>query len=625
MKNSLIYILGFSIKIFKYALITIIGLFFILLILLANTYKDLRIAYVSGMEGKKQLTQAIAQTKSKNWDAALASSQKAENDFNAALTRLDTTHNNFAIKKITFLQNQVNDLTYLFKTTEIISRSLERTVPLLSQLDKISSGAAGGNFANLSSDDKNKFLKLIYESEPELNGLKANLNLALLNINKIHKIGILWPVYGQISEYKTQLEEADSLITKLSPLAKILPTLGGYPTEKNFLILLQNNDELRPTGGFIGVFGLANTKNGEIISLTTNDSYHLDMPAVDKWHKEPPAPIKKYLDVENWYLRDSNWVPDWPLAAQKINEIYAGESLAIGQGAPDFSGIIAINPDFISDLLNLVGPINIKGEEYNSKNFQELLQYNVEVAYKDRNISSWDRKEIINELLAELKSRLFSLPANKWIQLVNIVSNDTAKKNIQIYFADQSLEDLVKNLGASGEVKQTNSDYLMVVDANLAAFKSDAVVKKKINYTVNERNGQTTANIVLTYRHEGDFNWRTTRYRSYTRIYLPLGSRLINSSGLDEEKSDWTAIDDPILNKTIFGFFFTVEPGTEKNISINYSLPENINQQMNNGTYNLVVQKQSGRRTEELKISLNPQNGKSKNWTTDFETDKLFK
>lgn len=625
MNNSIIYILSLALKILKYALITIIGLFLILLILLSSTYKELRLAYTSGLEGKNQLTRAVTSIKNKNWDDALKNSQAAEVSFSSALASLDSTQENIVVKKIPLIQSQVNDLKYLLKTTEIISRSLERSIPLIGELDKITSGAVGGNFSNLNSGDKTRFLKLIYESEPELNGLGANLNLALLNINKIHKIGILWPVYGQISEYKVQLQEATTLIEKLSPLAKILPSLGGYPTEKNFLILLQNNDELRPTGGFIGVFGLASTKNGEIISLKTDDSYHLDMPAVGKWLKEPPIPIKKYLNVENWYLRDSNWVPDWPLAAQKINEIYAGESLAIGQNAPDFSGIIAINPDFISDLLNLVGPINIKGEEYNSKNFQELLQYNVEVAYKDRDISSWDRKEIINELLEELKMRLFSLPSNKWVELVNIVSSNTAKKNIQIYFTDSTLQDLVRKLGASGEVKKTDSDYLMVVDANLAAFKSDAVVKKKIDYSVSKRSGQTSASLTLNYRHEGDFNWRTTRYRSYTRIYVPYGSRLIASSGLDEGKSDWTALDDPILNKTIFGFFFTVEPGTEKSITINYSLPENINSQLTDGNYNLVIQKQSGRRTQELKVNISSKKGDNKNWTTDLETDKFFK
>jgi len=625
MKNSFLYSLSLIAKLLKYALIVIIGLFFILLILLSNTYSNFKSAADLGLQGKNKLTEAVAQVKTKNWDKALKNAQAAEQNFTLALNSLEASRQNIVIRKSAVFQSQVNDLEYLLKTTEIISRSLERSIPLVKSLDQIKSGAAGGSFVNLKSEEKAQFLKLIYESEPELNGLKANLDLALLNINKIHRIGVLWPIYGQITEYKIQLQEAADLMTKLAPLAKLLPALGGYPQESNFLILLQNNDELRPTGGFIGVFGLAKTKNGEILSLLTDDSYHLDMPAIDKWKKEPPIPIKKYLKVENWYLRDANWVPDWALAAKKINEIYMGESLAVGSPAPDFNGIIAINPDFISSLLRLVGPINIKGENYTPENFQELLQYNVEVAYKDRNISSWDRKEIINELLSELKSRLFNLPAKDWVALLNTLDSNIASKDIQLYFSNESLQALARNLGASGEVKQTAGDYLMVIDANLAAFKSDAVVKKKITYSVSERNGNTTASLTLGYRHEGDFNWRTTRYRSYTRIYTPLGSRLISYSGLDSDKADWTALDDPILNKTIFGFFFTVEPGTEKDIIIRYTLPDSINKQIINNNYELLVQKQSGRRTQELKVDLNSQKGSSKNWATDFKTDKIFK
>ena len=625
MRSSFLYSLSIIAKLLKYTLIAVIGLFFILLILLSNTYSNFKSASSLGLQGKNKLTEAVAQVKTKDWDEALKNAQAAEQNFTLALNNLEASRQNFVIRKSTIFQSQVNDLEYLLKTTEIISRSLERSIPLAKALDEIKSGAAGGSFVNLKNEEKAQFLKLIYESEPELNGLKANLDLALLNINKIHRIGVLWPIYGQITEYKIQLQEAADLMAKLAPLARLLPALGGYPQESNFLILLQNNDELRPTGGFIGVFGLAKTKNGEILSLLTDDSYHLDMPAVDKWKKEPPVPIKKYLKVENWYLRDANWVPDWALAAQKINEIYAGESLTIGSPAPNFNGIIAINPDFISSLLRLVGPINIKGEDYTPENFQELLQYNVEIAYKDRNISSWDRKEIINELLSELKSRLFNLPAKDWVTLLNTLDSNIASKDIQLYFTNESLQALARNLGASGEVKQTTGDYLMVIDANLAAFKSDAVVKKKIAYSVSERNGNTTASLTLNYRHEGDFNWRTTRYRSYTRIYTPMGSRLISYSGLDSDKVDWTALDDPILNKTIFGFFFTVEPGTEKDIIIRYTLPDSINKQIINNNYELLVQKQSGRRTQELKVDLNPQKGNSKNWVTDFKTDKLFK
>ncbi len=612
-------------KYFGYFFLLLIGFFLVLIILLSNTYKDFSSAFKLGLAGKAQLTTAISQIKNQQWAEALKNANAAEEDFNLVLENLAASRSNIIIKNSRFFQNQVNDLEYLFKATEILSRSLQRSIPLAQELSRISSGAAGGNFINLSDAEKANFLKLIYESEPEFNGLKANLELALLNINKIHQIGIMWPIYGQITEYKNQLEEASVLLTKLSPLTQLLPALGGYPTESNFLVLLQNNDELRPTGGFIGVYGLATTKNGEITSLTTDDSYHVDMPAVGKWEKVAPIPITKYLGVSNWYFRDSNWVPDWPLAAQKITEIYNGENEAIGLKPTNFNGVIALNPDLISDLIRLVGPINIKGENYTPENFQELLQFNVEVSYVDRNISSWDRKDIVNELLEELKSRLFNLPAKDWGGLLNIVDNNIAEKNIQIYFFNKNLESLVKELNAAGEVKSAPSDYLMVVDANLAAFKSDSVVKKKIAYSVSQHNGVATASLSLNYRHEGDFNWRTTRYRSYTRVYVPLGSKLVTSSGLDKTTADWTSLDDPILNKTIFGFFFTVEPGTERDIVLNYTLPTSINKQITDNDYELLVQKQSGRRTQELKVNLNSQAGLSKSWNRDLNTDQLFK
>lgn len=624
MKVSVLHFISLLFKLLRWALVLIIGVFFVILFLLKGNYQDFRDIYHFGLEGKNNLTAAVAATQAKNWSEAASQTVLARNNFNVALERIETVRKNKLIAKLPFLEVQVNDLEYLFKTTEILSRSLERALPLAEKTEKIRQGATSGDLVNLKKQEKEQFLKLIYESEPELNGLKANLDIAIFNLDKLHRIGILWPVYGKIDEYKSQLETVSELMEKVIPLARILPALGGYPQESNFLILLQNNDELRPTGGFIGVFGLAKIKNGEIGYLATSDSYHLDMPAVGKWKSEPPVPIKKYLNVNNWYLRDSNWVPDWSLAAQKITEIFQGESAAIGQPAPNFSGVIAINPDFISNLISLVGTIKVQGENYTPENFQELLQYNVEIAYKDRDISSWDRKDIINELLAELQERLFNLEPAKLPRLISLLGQDVLEKNIQLYFKDPAIQSLAVDLGAGGEVKKTDKDYLLVVDANLAAFKSDAVLKKKINYTLTQKNKQTEAALNLTYRHEGDFDWRTTRYRSYTRVYVPFGSRLIGTFGLDEEKMDWTALDDPILDKTIFGFFFTVEPGTERQITIRYQLPERISEQIKEKDYELLVQKQSGRRTEEIHIEFNPERGKKKSWTRHLRIDQIF-
>jgi hypothetical protein len=604
MKRNIFFFLGLLLSVLKYALIAAAGLFLLLGILLAGAYKDIYAAYGAAVAGKESLTSAIESLQAKDWDGAALDSQMAQASFNAALSRLSAIREDKVVSRLSPLKGQVRELEYLIKATEIISRSLERAIPLARSLDSIYRGAGTGDFSSLPASDKEALLQAVYEAEPELNGLKANLDLALFNIDKVKRFSILWPIYGRLSEYREQLRTADSLLGELLPMTRLLPALAGYPDGSDFLIIMQNNDELRPTGGFIGVYGLAKTRNGDIVSLDTEDSYHLDMPAVGKWQLVPPLPIKKYLEVENWYLRDANWIPDWPLAAEKIQEIYTGESAAVGLEAPRFDGIIAINPDFVSDLISLVGPITVNGEEYNAANFQELLQYNVEVAYKERDISSWDRKEVVNELLKELEARLFRLPSSSWDDLLAVFRENIASRDLQLYFADPGLEKLAYQLGAAGEMKRVESDFIQVVDANLAAFKSDAVVKKTIAYRVTPGAGAAKAELELGYRHEGDFNWRTTRYRSYTRVYAPFGSRLLSVSGLDESKADFVSLDDPVLNKTIFGFFFTVEPGTEKKIGLEYYLPEKISQDLDGGRYQLYVQKQSGRRTENFRAAV---------------------
>ena len=103
------------------------------------------------------------------------------------MSNIEKTRSNKTIANLGFLRNQVNDLDYLVSTAEILSRSLSKGISMIWEIDKIRSSVSSNNFNDLSSSDKNNFLKLIYESGPELNGLKANLTLAQLNIEKIHE------------------------------------------------------------------------------------------------------------------------------------------------------------------------------------------------------------------------------------------------------------------------------------------------------------------------------------------------------------------------------------------------------------------------------------------------------
>lgn len=608
----------------KYLAILLLVVLILVSIALYNVYGDFHQATLNAIAGKNSLNAAVLASQNRNWEEALLKSHEAKESFDRAMTNIDDSRANLVIRNQRILRNQVNDVEYLLKTAQIISKSLEHTIPLVEEIDKIISGNAAHDFSSLSDYEKAQFISLIYESEPELNGLQANLKLALLNLEKIHRLGVLLPVYSKINEFKYQLNEANALMEQIAQLPQLLPALSGYPETSRFLILLQNNHELRPSGGFIGLYGILETKNGKITHLSTSDSYHLDMPAVGAWEKEPPAAIKKYMGVENWYLRDANWSPDWPTSAQQVTEIYKGEKRAIGQNPESFTGVIAINPDFVADLIKLVGPITVNDEVYTAENFQELLQYNVEVAYREQDIASWDRKEIINDLVSELRGKLFALPATRWQDVLKTINNNINNKNIQAYFFDPNLQTLVKNLGASGEVRRGGGDYLMIVDANLAAFKSDAVMDKNVSYSLHREGSDVVVTVQLNYDHEGSFDWRTTRYRSYTRIYAPLNSKLISINGLSKNNPDFTVMNDSGLNKTVIGFFWSIEPGATKEVVVKYILPKKIVTAIDVGNYyDLYLQKQSGNDIN-ITLNLDLSNNYHFDWSDELSRDSFF-
>lgn len=604
-----------TLKVLKYLVIIFVAITIITLVLLSNKAKNSKDYYSQMMTGKYQLEQSLTFIKSRNYSEAEKQANLATEQFNLALNSLTDIRENKVAAYFIPVSASISDLEYLTQTAEVLSKSVARSTSVLAKIENVSGGRFKGSFADLSTNDRQQILLTVYQSAPELNGLNANLKISLNNLNKIHRIGILFPFNSKLSDIKNQLATANNLLNQVIPLTQLLPALAGYPQESQFLVILQNNDELRPSGGFIGTYGLVSIKDGKAGNIITEDVYHLDMPCIGKLKTTPPEPIKKYMGVEYWWLRDANFSPDFPTTAKQVELMFVAESECAGKSIIKPTAVIAINPDLISDLLGLVGPITIEGVTYDRTNFQPLLQYTVEVAYVDNNVTSWDRKNVINSVVAELEDRLMSLPTNRLPDILSIIQDNITKRNLQIYFDNNEQEQIAKSLNLNGEIKNTNGDYLMVVDANLAAFKSDSVMKKNISYTLSNSQKQISAEVKLNYIHQGGFDWRTTRYRSYTRIYAPLGSKLINSDNLD----DFSVSDDNNLNKTVFGFFWTIEPGKEKTVTVSYSLPESISA----SNYKLYFQKQSGSRLNEFKLNKSF-TAKPTIWSGPLDRDKIF-
>ena len=396
----------------------------------------------------------------------------------------------------------------------------------------------------------------------------------LLNAGKNGISGTVNSVMGFLPIDVTSKNEYKAL----GSIADAMLTNDGK--EKTFLVLFQNNMEIRPGGGFIGAFGIVKLSGGKVISMETHDLSNFDARIPNG--TPTPYPMLETLHVKDWKLRDSNFSPDFATNAAKAEDFYY-----MGQGQEQFDGVIGITSNVLSSILKITGPITVDGYPgtYDSNNAVLSLEYQVEKAFDQQGIDRGERKSIMSDLAKEIEKRVFTFNVAQKIELAKVLLSDLNQKDIQLNFKDENLQKVATTAQWTGSVDQNwNKDYLMTSDANLGSFKSDYFVKRSIDYSVDLSKDVPTVKLKITYNHTAtQKDWMTRDYTDYLRVYVPKGSWLVSEQNFGDTKFGEE------FGKKYFGSIVRVPIGTSKTIEINYTLPQSVKD-----GYDLKIQKQAG-------------------------------
>lgn len=352
--------------------------------------------------------------------------------------------------------------------------------------------------------------------------------------------------------------------------------------EKTFLILFQNNMELRPGGGFIGSFGILKMQDGNVTQFVVHDTGNFDgrIPSTIA----PPYPMRETLKIDSWKLRDSNYAPDFPENVKWAETFYQ-----MGQGGERFDGVVAVTANVLTSFLRVTGPVDISGfpGTYGQDNAILDLEYQVEHGYRDQNIAPGERKSMMGVLGMEILSRVKTLSLAKKYELFQTVLADLHKKDIQLLFKDTVLQEQVAAAGWDGAMDHVwKDDYLFLVDANLNSFKTDYFIKRSYAYTVDLTEEVPRATLSVTYRNTAEArDWFAKDYQTFLRVYTPEGSYLnqVTGTALGPVFGDF-------LGKKYFGVLVQVPIRTEKTVTFSYTLSKNIEREW----YDLKIQKQPG-------------------------------
>jgi len=390
-----------------------------------------------------------------------------------------------------------------------------------------------------------------------------------------------------------------------------LPDALGSSRPRTYLVLAQNSDELRATGGFISSIGTITIHRGQVTHLELRDSYAVDN--ITLAHPTPPAPLIRYMRIGVLLLRDVNWWPDFPTTAQWAENLWALDQ------QQEVDGVIAFDLEGIRLLMEALGPISVEGEEQpiDATGFIQALRRNWAPAPGQALDDVWwvHRKDFMSALAKAGMAKLQQGTIQDMLHLVRSLKAAVEGKHLLIYSNDLSLRLLLAEMRADGSVLPTQGDYLLIVDSNMGFNKVNPRIQQYVEYAVElKEDGRSRARLAISYEHKGtthlDMCIHEARYGrtyedmmercywDYVRVYTPLGSTPI----LGQMSPELEIAQDG--DKGVLATFFVLAPGATQEIVLDYLLPLGIVQRGTSSYYSLLVQKQPGTSDLPLRIAL---------------------
>ena len=467
----------------------------------------------------------------------------------------------------------------------------------------------------------------------------------LSNANPSKLIGFLKENQSKLSSAQNALKQAETARAQIKPealspevrnlvlndvdpvmqmmkdsltIAVELPLVMGAGSEgaQVYLLLVQNEDELRPTGGFITAASTVIVQDGDIGELNFVNSSELD-----NWYKiYPAAPwqLKEYMNSPVLVFRDSNWYTNYPTAATYAEYLYSFSS------DRDVDGVIAFDQHLLVEVLRITGPIRLDDTPY-PIDADNVIQYMRESKTPDKqesDSSNWNNKAFLNKLAHALLKKMLSGEV-EWELVSAMLLRALNEHHLLLQVDRPDMTALLARYHWDGSVIPGTGDFLMAVDTNVGFNKTNAMVESNLTYDVDLTDTSApTGSLTVVHTNnvqkslvckqwlknhaEGEQGYPITDcYWNYLRIYKPAGTALISATPqvvpdiwmINKQKKPGQVdiLEEDIKGVQGFGTLQVVPAGEALAVNFEFALPAGVLQiDDRRVTYILKAQKQPG-------------------------------
>mgnify|MGYP001569458534 CR=1 FL=1 len=550
---------------------------------------------------------------------------------------------------IPFLGRYITDGFHVVNAGLAALDAADRAIEALEPNADLLGFTGGSKFVQGSADQRIQVaVKTMSALTPKLNEMAIAVEMMRKELDQIDpnrypvKVGKT-VIREKLIVGKEVIDNAANLFVNAQPLLKSLPSMLGEPEMKRYLILFQNDKELRSTGGFLTAYAQFRFDKGKITLELSDDIYSLDS-ALKKKFEAPREVLTFHKGVYELHIRDSNLNPDFKVSMQQFEKMYDTAA-----GKEKIDGIIALDTHVLVEALKILGPETIGGRVFSAdidkrcdcpRAVYELEDYST----RPVNYVRTARKDVIGTLMQLLMQKALGVsPSQYWGKLFQMLLSEINQKHVLTYFHDETTQIAAESFNMAGRImvgKEVASilkyeegngwDYIHVNNSNMAGAKSNMFVREKItkDSTINA-DGTVTTKLSIDYKNpyqgsdcglESGGLCLNAPLRNWVRVYTPAGSTLVESKGVQSPKDNKAATMDTFtdLNKTYFEGFLIVNPMGTARLELTYTSPV----KSADGKYRLLIQKQPGTDGQEWIMKMNGKD--KKKFILDADTEVVL-
>ncbi len=463
------------------------------------------------------------------------------------------------------------------------------TVPILNEIPPILTSQAELIFSAASIQ-----ACLVDCSETDLSKVGSDAHRALESANTAMSASRLWNVVSSksstLNSYHQTIQDLYALSGPLQPFFPHLPELLGQNKPITYRVLLQNNKEIRPSGGFMGSYANLRVERSKLVDMNVEDIYVPD--GQIKGYVPEPLAIKNYLfngDHPGWRLRDSNWHPDFPTAAQSINWFFAE-----GQEVPA-DMLVAINLSTVEKIMDILGPIEVLdyGVSIDSKSIYAITQAQAEHNFFPGSTQKGDFLRALSDAIAQ---HLVAVSVKKKLEVASLLLTELNRGEILLFSQNPLLQKELVSLDYAGKLpdlecedEECSPNVLGVIEANVGSTKANCCITRDFYNEITQSSDEFTQKLTLTFTNsslsepEPPYHFGGG-YKNYMRLVVPKDT-IISTIAVDGIPLADNAIDSELFeNYALYGFLHLIEGGTTSTATITLKKPQALVKQATNLT-----------------------------------------